>query len=342
MLFPKSLRKKTKHRYFVFELTSSCNQNCLYCYNVWKYHKYPRGIIDVPSWKKIVSTLKNQTSIKTISLSGGEPLLYSGVFELIEYIINQRIKVNFLTNGSLIDEEMAKKLVGLGVSVFEIPLVAPNPNLHKRLKGKNDFEKVIRGITNIKYYGGQIITVFVATNLNIKYLKKTVDLGIALGSSGLMFNRINPACKNHILLMPTLDQLKEALELLNNFSKKYDYPISSSIPIQPCLIDMKYYPNISTGFCPSRDEHSYFTIDYMGNVRICNHSPDILGNILRSPFNNIVESNKVVDIKKAYPCVCSSCKLASTCYGGCKAAAQVCFGSLTACDPFLLSNSPPK
>jgi hypothetical protein len=41
---------------------------------------------------------------------------------------------------------------------------------------------------------------------------------------------------------------------------------------------------------------------------------------------------------QAMPVFCQQCSRCQTCQGGCKAAAQVCSGSLTAEDPFLRYN----
>ena len=175
MLLRKFPKNKINLFNFVFEVTSKCNQNCIYCYNVWKYRKYPVGQIDLNSWKKIVLKLKEETKVENISISGGEPLLYSEVFELVNFIKKQKINVNFLTNGSLINEYVAKKLVN-DVSLFEISLVASDRRGHKKLKGVDDFDKVLEGIVNLTQLNGKVIAVFVATNRNIHLLKDTLDL----------------------------------------------------------------------------------------------------------------------------------------------------------------------
>ena len=335
----KSQKRKNKLKHFIFELTQECNQNCVFCYNVWKHNNYPKGILSIDEWKKIVLKLKEETKVNLISISGGEPLLYSNLFELIEFIRSQKIKINFLTNGSLIDEKTAERLTRYNISIFEIPLVSNNKNTHFKLKGTNDLDKVVEGIANIQSFDGKIITSFVATKHNINDLKETVEFGIALGSSGLMFNRINPGCKNQIKLMPTLDQLDNSLELLNNFSKEYEYPISCSIPIQPCLINIeKKYPKLSYGYCPSGNESSYYTIDSVGNVKICNHTPTILGNIFKGTFSEIIKNEFVDKFKQVLPNECVSCNYSQNCRGGCKAAAQVCFGNLHYNDPFFEVN----
>ncbi|MEF8878886.1 MAG: radical SAM protein [Candidatus Thermoplasmatota archaeon] len=337
MYLKKLIRKKLNLRNFIFELTQNCNQNCNYCYNVWKHNDYPKGNLDVDDWKKIVLKLKEETKIKKISLSGGEPLLYPRIYELVNFIKEQNIVINLLTNGNLIDEKTAGKLKDK-IDIFEIPLISYDKKMHQELKGVDDFDKVINGIVNIDNIDGKIITVFVATKKNIYDIKKTVEFGIALGSKGLMFNRINPACKEHIELMPSKKQISDALIFLNNFSKKYNYPVSCSIPMQPCIVNMEYYPKISHGYCPSGDKRSYYTIDSIGNVRICNHSQTILGNILNESFSKIIEHNFVDKFKKAIPNYCISCKYSSECRGGCKASAQVCYNNLSEEEPFLKVN----
>lgn len=339
MFSTKLLKRKNNLKHFVFEITQDCNQNCIYCYNVWRHRDYPKGLLSIDKWKKIILKLKEETKVNLISLSGGEPLLYHDLIDLIKFIRGQNIKINLLTNGSLIDEKIAKKLSEFDISIFEIPLVSYRKNIHQKLKGTNDFNKVIEGIANIQSFNNRIVTVFVATKDNIADLKETVEFGIALGSSGLMFNRINPACKKHISLMPTVKQLKESLEFLNNFSKEYNYPISCSIPMQPCLINMKKdYPNLSYGYCPSGNEKSYYTIDSIGNLRICNHTYTILGNILNNSLSEIISDKFVDNFKNVIPNDCLTCKYSLECRGGCKASAQVCFGNISDNDPFFEEN----
>ena len=83
---------------------------------------------------------------------------------------------------------------------------------------------------------------------------------------------------------------------------------------------------------------SYYTIDPMGNVRPCNHTPTILGNLLNESFAEITAPQRLAPFMRAVPEFCQPCRLRDTCQGGCKAAAQVCYGSLAAEEPFLHRN----
>jgi len=335
MYLRRSLRRRANLRHFVLELTPYCNQKCVYCYNVWKHNIYPTGQLDLSDWEEIILRLRKQTKVKLVSISGGEPLLYPHLYELIEFIKAQGLDVNLLTNGSLLDEPRAERLVKLGVSVFEIPLISHDRNIHRNLKGADDFDRVVEGIANIGHFGGRVVTVFVATNDNIHTLGQTMELGIVLGSRGVMFNRINPACQEHIELMPTVEDLKSAFSFLNRFGEEFSYPILCSVPVPPCVINMKNYSSISHGYCPSGNEHSYYTIDFLGNVRVCNHSPVVLGNLLEESFSEINNNAFVEKFKTIVPDDCASCQYSDICKGGCRASAQVCFGEMRDNDPFV-------
>ena len=89
------------------------------------------------------------------------------------------------------------------------------------------------------------------------------------------------------------------------------------------------------GYCPVGTERAYWTIDPQGNIRPCNHSSTILGNVLEHPFLRIKRSDKLAEFVSAQPSFCSACRMRKTCNGGCKAAAQVCYDTPTACEPFL-------
>jgi radical SAM protein with 4Fe4S-binding SPASM domain len=139
--------------------------------------------------------------------------------------------------------------------------------------------------------------------------------------------------------MPSVDQVRHALGIAERYAAEYGVGISASVPIPPCLIDPKEFPHVGFGFCPVGTKQAYWTIDPLGNIRPCNHSPTVLGNILDQSFRQIRRSEKLVELMETQPRYCSTCGKRQHCHGGCKAAAQVCYGTLIACDPFLELNS---
>ena len=333
MSWKKLFNRKIDLKYFVFEITPKCNHRCIFCYNVWRHHTYPQGEIDLNAWERIIFRLKKETKIQIASISGGEPLMEPRLFDLLDVLKKYGLKINLITNGSLIDVETAERLATYNISNFEIPLLAPDRDVHLSHKGVDDLDMVMEGIVNLKKAGGRVVTVFVATRHNIHLLPETLDLAVVLGSDGLMFNRINPASFSQIDLLPDNQQIKTSLDYLNDFAQKFKFPISCSIPVQPCVVDMDQYKYISRGYCPSGNFRSYYTVDFLGNVRICNHSPKILGNLLKEDFGSIIRHDYVQNFKKALPKDCGGCELIEKCRGGCKASSEVCYGDLFCSDP---------
>lgn len=179
---------------------------------------------------------------------------------------------------------------------------------------------------------------FVATKLNIHTLEETLKLCLALGIDGLMMNRFNPGgegMKHRDELMPSLESMKEALKIANQFAREYRFSISCGIAIHPCLIDTTPFSYLSFGYCSAGTNRSYYTIDSLGNLRACNHTPSILGNFLTEPYAQLTSRKKVAPFMKARPGFCDPCPYRFTCQGGCKASAQVCYGDLCHIDPFL-------
>jgi radical SAM protein with 4Fe4S-binding SPASM domain len=139
-------------------------------------------------------------------------------------------------------------------------------------------------------------------------------------------------------LLPSVDELRSALVVADKVSAELGFSISCSIPIQPCLIDMSAFPRLGFGFCAAGTERAYYTLDPVGNLRPCNHTSTILGNLFDEPFADLIAPGRMADFCHALPDFCQPCSQRKICQGGCKAAAQACFQSLSAEEPFLSYN----
>ena len=72
---------------YILELTKKCNNNCLYCYNVWKADKnYPKNELNLHEWKIVINKIFKDNKPNVIGISGGEPLLNNDAYEIIKYI----------------------------------------------------------------------------------------------------------------------------------------------------------------------------------------------------------------------------------------------------------------
>jgi radical SAM protein with 4Fe4S-binding SPASM domain len=260
--------------------------------------------------------------------------------EILRFIRDRGIASVVITNGTLLSRErVTATMVG---GTYEVTLLSHRREVHDRLAGRRgSWDAVVDGMANVRQAGGNLAAVFVATKLNYMDLFKTAELAIALGAFGLMYNRINLARGNvHLAdqLLPTPGMIEEDLEMLEDIGGKYGLPVAVSVVIEPCVVDVRHYEHVHFGWCPLAGEDSYFTIDPVGNIRICNHSPVILGNIKRDSFADIYYNHpRVRAFRDTWPEECADCdpELKEMCRGGCKAAAEQCYGTLARVDPFV-------
>lgn len=327
----------------LYEVTARCNLKCAHCYNVWKddvaysVHELPTGRA-----KELIRIAIRGSRCRQFAFTGGEPLLRDDLEELVSLAASLCDRVTLITNGTLLPEERIQRLIGAGVSLFELPLNSSDRATHDDMAGGiESFDKVTRAAADIRYHGGALAFVFVGTSRNIDGWKQALEMGMALGAQSFLFNRYNAGgeCHGHPeSLMPSLAQVRQGLEVAEQYAVKYGLGIGASIAIPPCLIDPKDFPHVGFGFCAAGTERAYYTIDPMGNVRPCNHSPTILGNLFETSLRDIAKTPNLQQFMKARPEFCAACAIENDCLGGCKAAAEVCYGSLTACDPFLELN----
>ena len=166
--------------YFIYELTSRCNNDCLYCYNVWKERRnYPKGELALPEIKKLFEKLLKEVILIGITLTGGEPLLHANILEISSFLAGKKLKVGIATNGILLDKTMMQRLTDSGVSYFEISLVSTNQETYSLLTGDEQLKKVKEAILNVKRAKAELAISFVLTKLNLADLEETIDLCFA-------------------------------------------------------------------------------------------------------------------------------------------------------------------
>lgn len=317
----------------VFEATYQCNSSCKFCYNCWK-NEY--DLDEEMTLEKIQTVLQKLPKFKRFVISGGEPLLRSDLENIIRESKKFTKNVSVLTSGILLDQDIAQMLKKYNIFV-QIPIHGLEET-HNDLTGvKNGYRKAILGIAWLKKYGVRFATTTVANRKNIHELNEIFELGIALGASELQVIRFMPGgegMKNHELMLSKKEYIK-MLEVLNNVCRKYRIFGASGAPNVPCIFPDEKYKYIKIGSCGAGID--WIVLDPSGRVRICNHSPTILGNLLKQDFNEIWAHPllEAFRSKKVIPKECDGCEKRLECRGGCRAVAETYYGNLYAPDPLM-------
>ncbi|MCX6742641.1 MAG: radical SAM protein, partial [Candidatus Parcubacteria bacterium] len=117
-------------------ITYQCNFRCSHC-NIWQEQKKPE--LTLAEWQKIIIDLRQWLGPHfPLSIGGGEPFLKPDILAIIEFLVKHDFQVTIETNGYLIDEQLAQKIVNLGISEIRISLYSHAPELHNKTRGIPD------------------------------------------------------------------------------------------------------------------------------------------------------------------------------------------------------------
>ncbi|MBB4036925.1 radical SAM protein with 4Fe4S-binding SPASM domain [Dysgonomonas hofstadii] len=323
-----------------FELTDKCNLGCRYCYNVWKIPGAERKSFD--SYKKAEKALKtlfSQANVRNVTLTGGEPFMAQRMKEIALLCRMERKTVTIISNGSLGTEQDYQSLTAMGITLFEFPIHSADEAVHDHItQVKGSWQKSIASIKAIQKLGGFPVPVIVMTKYNIDLIGDTLDFISFLGLKRVMMNRYNiGGCgtADPASVSGTHSQLCNAFRTANNKAKELDMVISSNVCSPDCLINPADYPKLMFGHCSADVLLKPITMDINGNIRLCNHSPVVAGNIFEQDIKEILYSPYANSWNEITPEFCASCKAWEKCRGGCRAASEQCGLGLEHVDPIL-------
>lgn len=156
-----------------FKITPICNMKCEHCWADLKGKEYSLDNI-----KKALDKL-SEIQILHLTLSGGEPFIRNDWEEIFSYAKEKRMCLEIFTNGSLINEDICKKLnkiLDKNVDTIQISLDGSNKEYYLMQRKKDCFEKVINSIKLLKKFGFTVRVNFTATNLNQSDIFNTFKL----------------------------------------------------------------------------------------------------------------------------------------------------------------------
>ena len=329
----------------VYELTDACNQCCRFCYNYWRDGSAPIEAPSEATARKTLRKLLSQASVGTISFSGGEPMLLGNIHDLAMYARLRGSSVNILTNGTLLTPEALVNFESLGVGAIQIPLLGAESTLHDYLTSlPGSWEKARTALWRAATLMPKVAyAVLVITKLNAPAVAATLKLICDLGVKNVMVNRFNIGGRgigNSEELAMDIPTLRQAFADVESFAAAHtDMRFVSGVCTPVCLMDTAAYPHILFTGCSTDLNRRPVTVSWRGDVRFCNHSPHVLGNIYERPIGEILSDPAATARYTVVPEKCSACPSLKFCNGGCRAASEQLFGTLALPDPILTSGS---
>ncbi len=297
----------------VIELTHHCNFRCRHCYI--PDFQAP----DLMTTAKVMELLDELASMGTLYLAftGGEFLLRKDWFEIACRARQLGFSLAFLTNGALIDDEVADQLAEVQAYV-EISFYANDREIFEGItQVPGSFDATLRGIALAQERGLRLELNIPVMTLNRESYQGAVDFAREIGAVGSAFAKI--------------------------LSKKDGdpEPIRMRLPDDDLPAIFAKDPSLGSGAeaVDSNNEGGplcaagvrYANITSSGDVLACNIMPVVAGNVLETSFREVWENSpwfeKLRGITRADLETCSECEKYAYC-GRCPAQALVEDGNI--------------
>lgn len=140
------LQQNPKLIYLFLELTNQCNLSCIHCGSDCTSSNHTQ--LNLKWAKRALDSVAAKMNPQEIMIcfTGGEPLMYRNFFEIAAYVRDLGFSWGMTSNGTMITEDVAGRLLECGMRTITISLdgLAKNHDWFRRTSGS--FDAAIRGI----------------------------------------------------------------------------------------------------------------------------------------------------------------------------------------------------
>lgn len=316
-------------------LTRNCNLRCNFCYAKDAGYCVSENI-SFEDLKKIVDFCCD-AKVKYIFFTGGEPLLYPHLEEILRYIKEQKHQLitAVASNGVLLENvEFCERLKQCGLDYIDVSMKGSNPQEWIAITGVDGYGKQIAGISNLSSIEMDFTTSMVITIDNVYSVCDSVKKALANGAKQFSFTFVIDNDHDKDSVVPYLEQnnpfkLIQAfitqMDLLNEITEEwwieYSFPICVYTDEQLELLKGKL-----ASPCQIHKKNA-LTFDTKVNLLPCDMYFDFPIGKLGQDFNTIEELEKLqatepykgtIERISRYPSdICSDCEYLERCYGGC-------------------------
>jgi len=321
------------------ELTSHCNQKCSYCYNAWRDDN-GRSVGALPSDDLVTLLDRALTEVEFdhVTLTGGEPFTRPDLVRVLEVCKRHGVGIQMISNGGVVDDRMASKLVGFPIRCVQVTLDGPTAEVHDAHVGGAHFEATLAGIAALQRVGVLVVGCIVVTRNNAALVGEVLEVFRGLGVTTVALSRFSPAgyaAANVAELLPSRSDIVGALAQGEALAVAHGLDLQVTMPVPPCVIDTADYPSIRFGACPIGTEMQEFALGPRGELRSCTLHTEVIGDARTTSFATLVDAPVVVRYRDTTPEFCAPCPHRKSCLGGCGAAADAVLGDKRGLDPFV-------
>ena len=320
-----------------WHLSEVCNLKCKHCYQ--ENHKpiqlkYDELLIILNQYRELL----NKLNVKGhINLTGGEPLCCPFFFKILDEFKKDEDLYSFsiLTNGTLINDEIAKKISEYNPEYVQVSLEG-NKKTNDYIRGKGVYKKVASAIKCLKKYNIFTSISFTATKLNYKEFPKVVKYAEKYKVDNVWSDRFIPLGTDYDKeFIMTKEETQEYLSIMAN--ERYKLKLRKSKTNISMYRALQFQKTNDFPYVCSAGK-TLLTVMENGDLVPCRRMPIVVGNLMKDNMYKLYINNKT--LKKLQedeiPGDCKKCEHSKLCRGGLKCLTYALYKELnhkdTGCD----------
>ena len=183
-----ALGNRSRFLHVQMDITTRCNLHCVMCAR----EQYPPANHDMPlaSFERIGGQLFDKAAVLTLSC-GAEPLMSPHFAEALDIVKCYQIpRVEFVTNGTLLNERLIRKIIESDVTTVEVSIDGAQADTYERIRQGAKFDRVLRNLETLQSLKAgrrtrrpYVKLNFVMMRSNIEELPGFVDMAARLGAT---------------------------------------------------------------------------------------------------------------------------------------------------------------
>ena len=342
---------------FDISLTGKCNLHCEYCFYANEMHGRPDLTID--QWFTFFDEL-NRLGVRNLTLSGGEVFVRKDPWEIIDYLIEKRMRYSILSNGTLINEDTLKQLeIGKRrdrLNSIQVSIDGSCADVHDKSRGKGSFKRALNGLRLLKEANFPVTSRVTINRHNVDDLENVAAL--LLDDVGLRSFGTNDAipmgagCENQAGITLTPQQQLRAIITMHELDQKYPGRINATAgPLAKWKMYSEMEHARATGEKSERWQMGFLTgcgcifgklaVHHDGIISPCNMLAGLeLGRINQDSITTIWKNHPILQAMKDRRKIpmqdvpgCVDCEWAPYCNGSCPGLAHTMTGDFNMANP---------
>ncbi len=306
----------------IYFYNRNCNLRCRHCWILPGFNEDLAGELTFTEVQDLVFQGR-ALGLSGVKLLGGEPLMLPYIWEFIDFLVSEKLRIMIETNGTLVDDDIAARLAGCDPFV-SISLDGSDDETHALLRGNPEsFHQAVSGIRALVARDIRPQVICCLHSGNRHDLADTVELARKLGASSIKINYISDMGRAHGMAEERLS-VKEFIDIYNSFGGKSfdDFRILFDIP--PAFQSVSTLAEKGSGkTCGIRNIIGVLS---NGDISICGigniEKELLLGNVRTHSLESVWKFDGTIrmireDLPGKLGGVCGRCMFRKSCMGRC-------------------------